>query len=113
MAPTRVRSGSPSPSVEPTSKRLKTESKAPYHEGVSSKFAPNLFDAANIGRFKEEYKDSAPFKHAVVGQLFDSHLLKNVKDEILGQLSFSEKETDIYKVRQLFYQDIPRISYRM
>lgn len=111
MAPTRIRSGSPSPSAEPTSKRLKTESKAPYHEGVSSKFAPTLFDTANIGRFKEEYKDSAPFKHAVIGQLFDNDLLKNVKDEILGQLSFSEKETDIYKVDHLPGQHVCRISF--
>src|SRR5436309_2454424 len=98
MAPTRVRSPSPSPSVQPSPKKSKTESSAPYDEGVASKFAPNLFHTENVTRFKEEYTGSAPFKHAIVGQLFDDTLLRKVKDEILGQLSFSEKETDIYKV---------------
>lgn len=110
MATTHLRSGSPSPSVEPSSKRLKTESNPPYHEGISSKFTPNLFDTANIARFKDEYKDSTPYKHAVIGQLFDHDLLKSVKDEILGQLGFTEKETDIYKARMFLNRGAHRTS---
>ena len=61
-------------------------------------FAPDLFAPANIHRLHTEYDASAPFKHTVVDKLFQDDLLQRVKDEALAELSFSEKETDIYKV---------------
>ena len=62
-------------------------------------FAPDLFAPANIHRLHTEYDASAPFKHTLVEKLFQDDLLQKVKDEALAELSFSEKETDIYKVR--------------
>ena len=61
-------------------------------------FAPDLFGPSNIHRLHTEYDASAPFKHVVVEKLFQDDLLQKVKDESLAELSFSEKETDIYKV---------------
>ena len=65
-------------------------------------FAPDLFAPANIHRLHTEYDASAPFKHTLVEKLFQDDLLQKVKDEALAELSFSEKETDIYKVRFVF-----------
>jgi Rps23 Pro-64 3,4-dihydroxylase Tpa1-like proline 4-hydroxylase len=109
MAPTRTRSVSPSPTTEPTTKKPRTDSDAPDSEGVTSSFAPDLFHPDTIHKFKTEYTESEPYKHAVVGQLFDDDLLKSVKDEILAQISFTQKETDIYKVNQT--GDLASLSY--
>ena len=62
-------------------------------------FAPELLHPNNIHRLNSEYASSGPYKHAVVDRLFQDELLKSLKDEILSELSFTEKETDIYKVR--------------
>ncbi|KAJ2988358.1 hypothetical protein NUW54_g9139 [Trametes sanguinea] len=56
-----------------------------------------------------EYDGSNPFKHVVVDKLFQDDLLQRVKDEALSELSFSEKETDIYKVYQT--GDLASLNY--
>lgn len=63
-------------------------------------FASELFSPNNIHRLHMEYVSSEPFRHVIVEKLFQDELLKKVKDEALSELSFSEKETDIYKVRR-------------
>ncbi len=70
-------------------------------ENVLPHFANDLFDHNNIIRLNSSYVDSTPFKYAVVEKLFQDDLLKTVKDECLSELSFTEKETDIYKVSSL------------
>lgn len=65
----------------------------------TSKFHNGLFEHDNISRLHSSYDTSTPFKYAVVDKLFQHDLLVNVKDECLRELSFTEKETDIYKVR--------------
>lgn len=77
-------------------KRLKTDSDAKKYVGC---FADDLLDAESVGKLSEEYKQSIPFLHVVVDKLLQNDLLTKVRDECLGELSFSEKETDIYKVR--------------
>jgi hypothetical protein len=67
-------------------------------QDVISCFAPDLFDADNVGRLAASYSTSEPFKHALVENLFRDDLLLQVKDECLNELHFTEKETDIYKV---------------
>ena len=52
----------------------------------------------NVEKLREEYTTSIPYKYARVEALFQDDLLKNVKDECLNHLSFTEKETDIYRV---------------
>lgn len=66
--------------------------------GVVADFATGLFDASNIDQLRTSYVDSTPFKHVVVDTLFRDDLLRGVTDECTQHLSFSEKETDIYKV---------------
>jgi prolyl 3-hydroxylase /prolyl 3,4-dihydroxylase len=96
MACSRDRSLSP-----PVSKRLKTVHSADNSPALGIEthhFAPGSLDQAAVQLLRTSYLASKPFKYAVVEKLFQDELLKAVKDECLSELSFREKETDIYKV---------------
>ncbi|OAV87861.1 hypothetical protein PTTG_06342 [Puccinia triticina 1-1 BBBD Race 1] len=47
-----------------------------------------------------EHDQSIPYRHSVLKNIFDDQLLRQARDEIRNGLSFSLKETDIYKVFQ-------------
>ncbi|KAH9894455.1 nuclear protein [Cubamyces lactineus] len=112
---THDRSPSPQPDSEPSLlKRLKSShlSDTPASSATTDPtphFAPDLFSPSNIHRLHSEYDGSSPFKHVVVDKLFQDDLLQRVKDEALSELSFSEKETDIYKVYQT--GDLASLNY--
>jgi Rps23 Pro-64 3,4-dihydroxylase Tpa1-like proline 4-hydroxylase len=62
-------------------------------------FAPDLFHPNTIQRLNGVYRDAEPFKHALIEKLFQDDLLEKVKDECLTEIAFTQKETDIYRVR--------------
>lgn len=93
MAPTRVHSPSP---VGPE-KRLRPNSPA-EDSTLYSCFAEDLLSNTNAMNLRTAYQESQPFKYCILDKLFDDTLLKNVKDECIDELSFSEKTTDIYRV---------------
>ena len=112
MAKTHPRSPSPEPKTSGL-KRLKvghqSSASVPEHttptavpQDPTACFSPNLFDAAHVGELAASYATSQPFKHALVEKLFHDDMLQQVKDECLSELHFTEKETDIYKVRPFF-----------
>jgi len=112
----RLHSRSPERDSSGNVKRLKTS----HPSGISltstvsdpaSAFHPGVLDHSNIARLNTAYRNNDPFHYALVEKLFDDDLLKNVKEECLSELSFTEKETDIYKVRYLllFYVDLQLI----
>lgn len=80
---------------EPAAKKLKSENSS--IPDVSEHFSDNLFVASNVEDYRAAYKQSEPYKHAVIPELFDKELLLKAREELL-KLSFKEKETDIYKV---------------
>jgi hypothetical protein len=92
MARHRSRSSSP-PSK---SKRFKAD-----NEELECNFYSGLLLDSNIKKLHSTYVSNSPFKYAVIEKLLQDDLLKKVKDECLNELSFSEKETDIYKVNKL------------
>ena len=105
---TADRSPSPQPDSEPSLlKRLKSSHISDVAPASTADptphFAPDLFGPSNIHRLHTEYDTSGPFKHVVVDKLFQDDLLQRVKDEALSELSFSEKETDIYKASTVFF----------
>ncbi|KAG6885465.1 hypothetical protein C0993_001330 [Termitomyces sp. T159_Od127] len=104
MARTHSRSHSP----DPVAKRPKT-SHMHIPPDPSDHFANDLFDHNTTAKLHAAYKASDPFKYAVVEKLFQDDLLKKVKDECLSELSFTEKETDIYKVNQT--GDLASLNY--
>lgn len=65
----------------------------------TSYFAAGLFGESSVKTLAEQYKSAQPWKHVIIDKIFTESLLTSVKDEILEHLSFTEKETDIYKVR--------------
>lgn len=86
-------------SPAPAPKRLKLS-----HVPAENHLATNLLADSNAQKLHLEYISSSPYKYAIIDKLFRDELLRNVKDECLNQLVFTEKETDIYKVRgQCFY----------
>lgn len=99
----QVRPRSSSPTVhEAHHKRPKTSHTPDDTDAVSdvvAHFATALFDPSNVEQLRTGYVQSTPFKHVVVDTLFRDDLLRSVKDECIEHLSFTEKETDIYKVR--------------
>lgn len=50
--------------------------------------------------YTSEYSESSPYKHSVISGLIDDSLLRNVRTEIKENVSFTPKETDIYKIHQ-------------
>lgn len=102
MARTHPRDASPDAETDDTVKlikRLKTSLDTPSDPtDPAPHFASGLFDHNNIARLYSAYNTADPFKHALVEKLFQDDLLVKVKEECISQLSFSEKETDIYKV---------------
>lgn len=78
------------------------ESFAPRPEVVACFSSPDLFKAdSELSKGYVDASDkSGPYKHSVVRPLLDDALLQAAREEIVHNLSFTEKETDIYKVNQ-------------
>ncbi|KAL5530516.1 NUA3 [Sanghuangporus sanghuang] len=100
----RPRATSISSSDQPSPKKLKTSHSelngVADDPSLRACFADGVLDTQNIQRLAESYRSSEPYLHAVLDKLFKDVLLSKVKDECIGELSFTEKETDIYKVHQ-------------
>jgi prolyl 3-hydroxylase /prolyl 3,4-dihydroxylase len=102
----RPKIGHPSPTTSPTGTPTTGDGAsgpgpAATTEDVIACFAPDLLDADNVDRLAASYASGEPFKHALVEKLFRDDFLQKVKDECLSELHFTEKETDIYKVRSI------------
>lgn len=78
---------------EPAPKKFKSEN----IPDVSERFSDNLFNSTSVEEYRNAYKQSEPYKHAVIPELFNKDFLLQARKELL-KLSFKEKETDIYKV---------------
>ena len=76
-------------------KKQATESNA-----VEAQFGDNLFAEQTLKGYTDEYAASAPYKHAVVHGLMNDSLLRSVRTEIIDNIHFTPKETDIYKIHQ-------------
>lgn len=91
--------------IEPITKKSPLHKQTVHTNGHSAEdhvslFTQNLFNPENIHRLNNQYHSSEPYKYGLVDKLFDDELLKKVVDECLGELHFTERETDIYKVRR-------------
>jgi hypothetical protein len=91
---------SPPGSPLPSTKRRKTISEPV--DGIVGNFHSGLLDESSVVSLNAQYAASQPYKHAVIPKIFSDELLRNVKDEILENVSFTEKETDIYKVGHFY-----------
>ncbi|KAL8712197.1 MAG: hypothetical protein Q9225_006997 [Loekoesia sp. 1 TL-2023] len=64
----------------------------------SKQFQEGLLQQAD--QYHEQYIASEPYKHGVIQNLLEPQLLRKVRAEIQANLSFTPKETDIYKIHQ-------------
>lgn len=63
-------------------------------------FSEGLFSEERKEGLKKYIEESGPYKHGVLNPLFNDTLLHNVREEIMNEIQFTKKETDIYKVYQ-------------
>lgn len=67
---------------------------------AKARFRKGLFEQEVLDNYTSEYASSSPYKHSVISGLIDDTLLRNVREEIRDNVSFTPKETDIYKIHQ-------------
>ncbi|VEU20017.1 DEKNAAC100445 [Brettanomyces naardenensis] len=65
-----------------------------------SYFQPKLFTPEYIADLKHRIETSGPYHWGSIADLIDNQVLRNVRKEILQEIHFTKKETDIYKVFQ-------------
>ncbi|KAI9694437.1 MAG: hypothetical protein M1822_000053 [Bathelium mastoideum] len=69
-------------------------------QNVAEHFRTGLFEEKQLQQYESEYSSSEPYKHGVIPSLINPSLLRSVRDEIRTHLSFTPKETDIYRLHQ-------------
>ncbi|KAH8820367.1 Oxoglutarate and iron-dependent oxygenase degradation C-term-domain-containing protein [Xylogone sp. PMI_703] len=69
-------------------------------EEVQKSFRKGLFAPDVLQKYTDEYTQSEPYKHCVIGSLINDDLLRSVRNEIREHVSFTPKETDIYRIHQ-------------
>ncbi|KAI0016455.1 Oxoglutarate and iron-dependent oxygenase degradation C-term-domain-containing protein [Xylariomycetidae sp. FL0641] len=69
-------------------------------EDAKKRFRKGLFDKKVLNEYTQSYATSSPYKHSVIHGLIDDKLLRSVRNEIKDNVSFTPKETDIYKIHQ-------------
>ncbi|KIW74508.1 hypothetical protein Z517_12448 [Fonsecaea pedrosoi CBS 271.37] len=67
---------------------------------IQSTFRSDLFEPDTREAFRESYRSSKPYPHAVVSSLIQEPLLRSVRQEITTHIHFTLKETDIYRIHQ-------------
>ena len=67
---------------------------------VESSFRSDLFAPSTLASYKTAYEASQPYPHAVIPSLISAPLLESVRHEITTHISFTLKETDIYRIHQ-------------
>ncbi|KAI0013420.1 Oxoglutarate and iron-dependent oxygenase degradation C-term-domain-containing protein [Xylariaceae sp. FL0662B] len=82
---------------KPSKKKSKTS--LPDEE-AKKRFRKGLFDKKVLEEYTQGYAKSTPYKHSVIHELIDDKLLRTVREEIKSNVSFTPKETDIYKIHQ-------------
>ncbi|KAL8933982.1 MAG: hypothetical protein Q9211_005471 [Gyalolechia sp. 1 TL-2023] len=86
------RRASADPEENPIKKKVAVEANG------STQFRDHLLQQAD--EHHQQYVTSEPYKHGVIQNLLVPQLLRTVRTEIQANLSFTPKETDIYKIHQ-------------
>lgn len=67
---------------------------------VSSVFQAHVLEDAAVPSRRESFLSSAPYGHCVIDGLVDDALLREVREEVIGNLEATYKETDLFKMFQ-------------
>lgn len=82
---------------EPGAKRSDTSFSK---EDIHSFFDRQIWNEQFQTKLQDDIAQSQPFRWGNINGLMDDTLLRNVRKEVLNEIAFTEKETDIYKVYQ-------------
>ncbi|ODV95020.1 hypothetical protein PACTADRAFT_50848 [Pachysolen tannophilus NRRL Y-2460] len=82
--------------INETSKKIDND----VNSKVEVYFSSKIFNQDFRDELKNEVKDSQPYKWGTIRELMNDELLRNVRKEVLNEIHFTKKETDIYKVFQ-------------
>ena len=63
-------------------------------------FQSHVFEPTFKTQLTESIKSSQPFRWGTIKNIISDDLLRNVRKEIMAEIEFTKKETDIYKVFQ-------------
>lgn len=63
-------------------------------------FQSHVFEPSFKSQLTQQIKDSQPYRWGTIKNLISDDLLRNVRKEIMQEIEFTKKETDIYKVYQ-------------
>lgn len=69
-------------------------------ENIESYFNKQIWDPEFQNSLSQEVKESQPYRWGTIKTLMDDTLLRQVRKEVLSEIAFTKKETDIYKVFQ-------------
>lgn len=69
-------------------------------EDIHGLFNPQIWNEKFQEDIEEQVKNSEPFRWGTIKELIDDTLLRQVRKEVLSEIAFTKKETDIYKVYQ-------------
>lgn len=81
----------------PSTKKVNLEFKKEEIEGF---FNDKIWDDKFQKQIKEQVEKSQPYRWGTITELMNDELLRNVRQEVLNEIAFKKKETDIYKVHQ-------------
>lgn len=100
----------PSPTLFPAMTKRPTEEETGHdskqlkvnfsHDQLEQFFNAKVFDTGFRAQLTSDIANSQPYRWGTVTELMDDTLLRNVRTEVLNEIAFTKKETDIYKVFQ-------------
>ena len=70
-------------------------------EDIEHFFNAQIWKSEFQDEIQKQVKESSPYKWGTIKHLMDDTLLRQVRKEVLSEIAFTKKETDIYKVYQL------------
>ena len=84
-----------------SAKRNHVDKPAEYTSSeIKEFFNQKLWDEKFQSQLESQVSLSQPYRWGTITDLMDPQLLKNVRNEVLLEIAFTKKETDIYKVFQ-------------
>lgn len=81
-------------------KKISIKQTAEEERQAINYFQPHVFEPKFKTQLQQSVKDSQPYRWGTIKNLIDDELLRNVRNEIMSEIEFTKKETDIYKVFQ-------------
>lgn len=87
----------PNEGEEPEAKKPDTKFS---HDEIKGFLNTRIFDPVFQQKLTADISSSQPYRWGTVTELLDDKLLRSVRKEVIGEIAFTKKETDIYKVYQ-------------